>query len=404
MAEVTSSAAPTPTDAPVSTPSAGIEATPASDNKTAETTQTLTAAAPEPGATSATTPAIPGAPSAVSPPVPVTPAAIPQTTSSTEADPVPIAGALNAGTSTAAPTADAKESPEAQNTLTKRFTEAEWAALKKFRAELPQVFADGFPDDPKAKDTPITFWGVRIDPNNAAADPRVSVILVKFLRARNLSVPEARDMLVSTLRWRTSINIDALLKEEFPQDVFGNVGHIYGRDKDGRPVVYNIYGGDNIAEVFSDTQRFIRWRVAFQEKSVALLDFNEIDQAVQIHDYLGVSLTSRDAKSKAAASEATAIFSSHYPELLVSSPRSHVIQQRIHTYLNRPGVQYRKFFVNVPTLMNWIFWIFKPLLPAATLAKMSVVGTGTHALKKALVPFIDAKELPKQYGGEAAGF
>jgi hypothetical protein len=34
-------------------------------------------------------------------------------------------------------------------------------------------------------------------------------------------------------------------------------------------------------------------------------------------DYEGVSLTSRDANSKNAASEATNIFTSHYPELLV---------------------------------------------------------------------------------------
>ncbi|KAG6846315.1 hypothetical protein H0H93_014697, partial [Arthromyces matolae] len=97
--------------------------------------------------------------------------------------------------------------------------------------------------------------------------------------------------------------------------------------------------------------------------------------------YLGVGLGSRDAKSKAAANEATNIFQSHYPELL-----------------------YKKFFVNVPTIMNWIFWAFKPLLPAATLAKMSVVGTGHHALSKALLPVIDAKELPERYGGEAAGW
>ena len=44
-------------------------------------------------------------------------------------------------------------------------------------------------------------------------------------------------MLVNTLRWRTSIDIDAVMKEEFPQDIFGNLGHIYGHDKEGRPVV-----------------------------------------------------------------------------------------------------------------------------------------------------------------------
>jgi hypothetical protein len=44
-------------------------------------------------------------------------------------------------------------------------------------------------------------------------------------------------MLVATLRWRDEFNIDAALKEEFAQDIYGNVGHIYGKDKGGRPVL-----------------------------------------------------------------------------------------------------------------------------------------------------------------------
>ncbi|KAG6869206.1 hypothetical protein C0993_009069 [Termitomyces sp. T159_Od127] len=172
---------------------------------------------------------------------------------------------------------------EPQNALTRQFTQREWEALKEFREKLPEIFAEGYPDDPKASARAITFWGISIDPMAPAVDARVSVVLMKFLRARNLNVREARDMFVSTLRWRTSINIDAVLKEEFPEDVFGNVGHIFGHDRQGRPVVYNIYGGNNLTDVFSDTKRFIRWRVALQEKSIALLDFTEIDQTIQIH-------------------------------------------------------------------------------------------------------------------------
>ena len=71
------------------------------------------------------------------------------------------------------------------------------------------------------------------------------------------------------------------------------------------------------------------------EKSIALLDFNEVDQLLQVHgkhsaslavqilivllDYEGVSLSSRDANSKNAANEATNIFQNHYPEFLVSN-------------------------------------------------------------------------------------
>ncbi|KAF9461236.1 CRAL-TRIO domain-containing protein [Collybia nuda] len=273
------------------------------------------------------------------------------------------------------------DNPEPQSTLTKLFTEAEWISLKEFRAQLSDIFADGHPDDPKARDIPITMWGVRIDPCNPI-DARVSVVLMKFLRARNLSVRDAREMLVSTLRWRQSFGVESAMKEEFPENIFGQVGKIYGRDKGGRPVVYNIYGGnEDLKAVFGDVQRFLRWRVALMEKSIALLDFTEVDQTVQIHDYEGVSLTSRDANTKNAASEASSIFQGHYPELL-----------------------HRKFFVNVPTLLNWIFWVFKPLISANTLSKMAVVGTSHHAMQKALLPIIDAKELPKRYGGEADAF
>ena len=43
---------------------------------------------------------------------------------------------------------------------------------------------------------------------------------------RNLNVENATNMMISTFKWR----------EEFPQDVFGPVGHVFGKDKDGRPV------------------------------------------------------------------------------------------------------------------------------------------------------------------------
>ena len=65
------------------------------------------------------------------------------------------------------------------------------------------------------------------------------------------------------------------------------------------------------------TVRGGRWRVQFMEESIKLLDFETIDQFLQIHDYAGVSMMSRDANQKAAASEATNIFQNHYPEFLV---------------------------------------------------------------------------------------
>ncbi|KDQ51036.1 hypothetical protein JAAARDRAFT_62786 [Jaapia argillacea MUCL 33604] len=273
------------------------------------------------------------------------------------------------------------EEEEPQNALTRQFTEEEWKAVKVFRRELSQTFAEAFPDTPDAATTPVTFWGVTLDPKGPK-NARATVVLMKFLRARNLSVYEAKEMLISTLRWRQSFNVDAANKEEFDEDIFGSLGYIFGKDKEGRPIVYNLYGANkDLKAVFGDVPRFIRWRVAFMEKCVSFLDFETVDQMIQVHDYEGVSFTSRDANSKNAASECSSIFQNHYPELL-----------------------FKKFFVNVPSVLAWVFWIFKPLISANTLAKMSVVGSGSSAIGKAILPFVDPKELPKAYGGESEGF
>lgn len=44
-------------------------------------------------------------------------------------------------------------------------------------------------------------------------------------------------MMVATLRWREEFKVDECLKEEFPPDIFGKMGYISGKDKEGRPVV-----------------------------------------------------------------------------------------------------------------------------------------------------------------------
>ncbi|KAG1728091.1 CRAL-TRIO domain-containing protein [Suillus lakei] len=315
------------------------------------TTTTVEAAAPQPGATPTVLEDTPGP------------------------EPTP---ALNAPSAVEAALEDDKEP---QNPLTEKFTEAEWKALKEFRSTLPETFKEAFPEQEDAESTPYGLWGVTINPLKPK-DARVSVVLMKFLRARNLNPLEAKDMFISTLRWRKSFKIDEAMKEKFPEDIFGKLGRTYGKDKDGHPIAYNLYGANkDLDAVFGDTQRFLRWRVAFMEESIALLDFETIDQMVQIHDYEGVSMSSRTQASKNAASEASSIFQGHYPEFLA-----------------------KKFFVNVPSFLTWIFWIFKPLLSAATVAKMSVVGSGPKVIGTALLPLIPADQLPKRYGGDTDGF
>lgn len=241
---------------------------------------------------------------------------------------------------------------------------------------MPDVFSQAY-DERKVESTVI--WGVTINANKPV-DAKTSVVLIKFLRARNLNVSSAKSALIATLRWRDEFDIDSAMKEQFPPEIFSKLGHNYGRDKEGRPVTYNLYGANkDINAVFSDIQRFLRWRVALMENSLKSVDFETVDQTVQVHDYAGVSMwTGRDQNAKNAASEASSVFNSHYPELL-----------------------HKKFFINAPTLMNWVFWLFKPILPAKTLAKMTVVGHGSHDIADTLLAIISEDQLPKRYGGKA---
>jgi len=298
----------------------------------------------------------------------------PQETTAAEPEVAPATVDTPAVTEQAAPAAVIEEP---QNALTKKFTDDEWKALKELRPRLLEAFAEAYPE---TKTASISLWGVTINANGPN-DARASVVLVKFLRARNLSVDESYKMLVETLRWRQEFKIEEVMKEEFP-DSLQALGRMYGHDKEGRPVAYNLYGANqDLKAVFGDVPRFLRWRVMFMEKSIELLDFENIDQMVQVHDYAGVSMMSRDANQKAAASQATTIFQNYYPEFLST-----------------------KFFVNVPSIFTWMFWLFKPLLSAKTLAKMSVVGSGPQTIGGALLPIVDTKQLPTRYGGEAGDF
>lgn len=58
---------------------------------------------------------------------------------------------------------------------------------------------------------------------------------------RELKVDDAETSMIATLRWREEFKITELLNEQFPEEIFGGVGRVFGHDKEGRPVTYVIY-------------------------------------------------------------------------------------------------------------------------------------------------------------------
>ncbi|KAI9308615.1 CRAL-TRIO domain-containing protein [Cunninghamella echinulata] len=253
------------------------------------------------------------------------------------------------------------------NQFVLKFKPEETDGVKKLKEDLPNILEEAF-----SSQEIYTLWGIPLD--KESTDERLDVLLVKYLRARELSFDEARKMLIKSLKWRKEFKADDILEESFDEELFGPVGYIHGKDKLGRPVCYNFYGDLDQDKVFADVQRFIRWRIQLMEKCVKLVDFTNVDSMIQVHDYRNASMLGRTTNAKASTKELIQLMQDNYPELLAI-----------------------KFFVNVPKWGSMIFSLIKPLLPEATVKKFVVCSN--NDLLNTLEKSINFDQLPDAYTG-----
>jgi hypothetical protein len=93
-------------------------------------------------------------------------------------------------------------------------------------------------------------------------------------------------------------------------------------------------------------------------------------QGFQIHDYLQVSFLRQDPSVKAATTKTIEVLGRYYPETLS-----------------------RKFFVNVPVIMGWVYTAVKLIVAKETAKKFTVLSYGNQ-LAGELGP-----NVPTVYGG-----
>ncbi|GAB4844765.1 hypothetical protein Ancab_038154 [Ancistrocladus abbreviatus] len=133
----------------------------------------------------------------------------------------------------------------------------------------------------------VFLWGIPL-----LGDERSDVILLKFLRARDFKVKDAFAMLKNTVKWRKEFGVEELLNEDLGSD-YEKVVFTHGVDKQGRPVVYDVFGEFQNRELYQSTfsdaekqKKFLKWLVQFLEKTVRKLDFSPpgISSLVLVND------------------------------------------------------------------------------------------------------------------------
>ncbi|PON62632.1 CRAL-TRIO lipid binding domain containing protein [Parasponia andersonii] len=228
-----------------------------------------------------------------------------------------------------------------------------------------------------------TLWGVPLLPSKAHEG--TDIVLLKFLKAKDFKVHEAFQMLRRTLKWRKEYKSDEILDEKLgpSSDIEQNkVLYFNSRDKEGRPVCYNVYEAfgdrDFYREAFGSEDKceeFLRWRIQFIEKGINKLSFKNggVHSIVQITDLKnspGPAMKELHSVSK----KALVLLQENYPELV-----------------------HKNIVINAPLWYYAVHIVRSRFLTQKTKRKF-VLARPTN-VTKTLLKFIAPENLPVQYGG-----
>ncbi|KAL1900795.1 Phosphatidylinositol transfer protein sfh5 [Ceratocystis pirilliformis] len=226
------------------------------------------------------------------------------------------------------------------------------------------------------------MWGIDLKKESIPA----TIVLQKYLRANDDNVEKAEAQLIEALKWRHEVDPIRQLESKIFEERFKDLGYVTVHEAPGgkeQVIAWNIYGAvKDKKATFGNVDEFITWRSAFMELSVRQLKIDQATeiipaggedpyQMIQVHDYKGVSFLRMDADTKAATAETIKVLSTAYPELL-----------------------FHKYFVNVPSIMGFVFSIVKRIVSPATVRKFHPMSSGTS-----LAAEVKGINLPEEYGG-----
>ncbi|CAH9129494.1 unnamed protein product [Cuscuta epithymum] len=225
----------------------------------------------------------------------------------------------------------------------------------------------------------ISLWGVPL--LSSKGHEGTDVILMKFLKSKDYKVSEAFKALRKALRWRMKHHVDDILGENFSPEV-ENLWHANGKDKDGRPVCYQVLGNfkdkDLDREMWGsheERQDLIRWRIQCLEKGIRLLDFkpgghNSIVLVYDLRNSPGIAMK----------------------EIRWITKR---MLRIIHD--NYPGLIHKNIIINVPVWFSTLHALNLRVIQQRS--KNKFIFVRPTRVTDTLLKYVSAEELMAHYGG-----
>lgn len=230
----------------------------------------------------------------------------------------------------------------------------------------------------------------------------VKATLRRFLKARDIDVDRAYDMIANTIEWRDENEMDRILDEPLDEGIFRLIverypGYYCGFDKDGYPVYYEWTPGVQWLELldrlgFAESIRLHYKLMEFQSRVLCLRATNRVsepnspatnvrDKFVHVLDMHALSLSLLwDKRITEVLSHVSKIDQDHYPELLR-----------------------RAYIINAPFAFKAAFAIVKPFLSKSTQEKIRVLGSKQESLDAVKLALGDDANLPSLMYHRPAG-
>ena len=250
-------------------------------------------------------------------------------------------------------------------------TEHQAAVLSAFHNRIPDVLESiGIHE--------YLLWGTTFSRSSEPCDS-ASMIILKFLRAREFHLDSAIKMFTDCIKWRIAIDIENLQNDSRIRTAMA-ADYMHARDFKGRPILWTKFGSLESCPITESIELFVKYRIAvFESATKALIPLTrgQPETICCVQDASAVALFSKIHFFSNAISSVSELLGRNFPEWNAIS-----------------------IFVEFPVTFSVVLNSAMLLMPEKTRNKIAVVRSGE--IDK-LCEYVAPINIPLLYGGLDTG-